>query len=405
VVATDEQVVAAPVMLAARLGKHRLYMLGSGAAWFKDVSDVPAARLGVQVVAAEDWPGTPAKADRLARRIRAAGVDAVMLNDFGGITAPAGPAIDALRRVLGPSVPLIGVDTLPVSDLVKYAGAAAATGIYVVTESQPAASLTDRGRTWLAGFAATQPGGVASAAAPQAAQATEVLLRAIEQSDGTRRGVTAALRRVRVTDGILPAFGFSSTGDLDPARISVLRVDNGDSAAGSVQPDFAGASIEEPLTVLPFSDGLVPTSGTPIRMTTAQTQWNGVEQCGDAIAKPCHNAGTFRVDDPATAGLICPGGKIREAEWNGPPGGIWTIARRTLTCANGAGTLELLVKRFDGGDIVRNRQSEIGESWVITGGTKGLAHLRGNGTMIELWDHSRVPNTLGGDLSGIAQDG
>jgi ABC-type branched-subunit amino acid transport system substrate-binding protein len=45
------------------------------------------------------------------------------------------------------------------------------------------------------------------------AQATEVLLDAIADSDGTRSSVSERLLGVRVTDGILGSFDFDANGD------------------------------------------------------------------------------------------------------------------------------------------------------------------------------------------------
>jgi hypothetical protein len=63
----------------------------------------------------------------------------------------------------------------------------------------------------------------------------------------------------------------------------------------------------------------------------------------------------------------------------------------------------LRVKRFIGGDVVPNQKTMMGGSWVITRGTGRFTQLRGNGTMFELWDHSRLPATLGGRLTGVVR--
>ena len=402
VVATQATQYAAAVMLAGRLGKHRLYVLGDDAVWFRDVVDVPAARLGVTIVRDEGWATTDTDAKQLALRVRRSGADGVVLD--GEINEDAGRVIKALRRHLGSNISLIvsgaAYDPLPVSKLEQYAGPAAA-GIYLTTDTAPYSVLTKRGQAWVLQFAATQRTGTASPHVPHAAQATEVLLDAIARSDGTRSGVTKGLRSVRVTDGILPDFAFTSVGDIDPANVTVLTVDNGRSAAGSLQPDFVGASVYDTIPVLPFTDGFVAAAGTHISITNGRQEWTTIEGCADSpTERPCHNTGTFRANDQTTARLICSRGTSKEAEYSGPPNGIWTIARRTLTCP-GRGTLNLLVKLFISGVVTPNQTTNFGESWVITGGTGRLAHLRGSGTMIEPRDLSHT--VLGGQLTGIVQ--
>jgi hypothetical protein len=59
--------------------------------------------------------------------------------------------------------------------------------------------------------------------AAYAAQAAQVLLHAIARSDGTRASVTAELLRARVRGGILGDFRITSTGDIEPSPVAILR--------------------------------------------------------------------------------------------------------------------------------------------------------------------------------------
>ena len=70
---------------------------------------------------------------------------------------------------------------------------------------RPSASLASSG---------PRPGGYAL----QTAQATEVVLQAIERSDGTRASVLRELHATRIRDGLLGSFGFDRHGDMTPRQ-------------------------------------------------------------------------------------------------------------------------------------------------------------------------------------------
>ena len=57
----------------------------------------------------------------------------------------------------------------------------------------------------------------------EAAQAAELVLRAIAGSDGTRASVLARLRKSNVRGGILGDFRFDRNGDMTPGWVSILR--------------------------------------------------------------------------------------------------------------------------------------------------------------------------------------
>ena len=101
--------------------------------------------------------------------------------------------------------------------------------MYVLGEdiTDPARQLPPAGRAFAATFGATRPVGASDAWAPYAAQATDVLLTAIAQSDGTRASVVHQLLRVRIKDGILGSFAFTPRGDISPATVLAYRVIRG----------------------------------------------------------------------------------------------------------------------------------------------------------------------------------
>ena len=90
----------------------------------------------------------------------------------------------------------------------------------------PHSALPPAGKKFLREFGDTEavPG---AQGAPEAAQATEVLLDAIARSDGTRASVVEELFATKVENGILGSFTFDRLGDIDPAPVGVYRYENG----------------------------------------------------------------------------------------------------------------------------------------------------------------------------------
>ena len=150
---TNLEQYAAMVTFAARLGKQRLFAVGDDAFWLQGGVDVPAARLGVRVIGVEDWAHSDLDASRLARRVKASDADAVLVDGSAG--TDEGRTVRALRRALGPAVPMIAMEAVPVGDFAEPARPPA-NGIYIVSEAPPAAALTRRGQAWVLRLAAEQ---------------------------------------------------------------------------------------------------------------------------------------------------------------------------------------------------------------------------------------------------------
>ncbi len=122
---------------------------------------------------------------------------------------------------------LIGPDSfLPASNQVHTIGKAA-VGMYVTggVVTDPSNQLPPAGRRFVREFSATQSRRNVNFYAPYAAQAAEVLLQAIAQSDGTRASVTRELLRVRIRNGILGSFGFDRNGDSTSNLFPVFQVE------------------------------------------------------------------------------------------------------------------------------------------------------------------------------------
>ncbi len=152
----------------------------------------------------------------LANKIKQSGADAVFLG--GLICENGGKLIKDLRAGLGSSVKIIAPDGFtPISAVVDGAGAAS-EAMYVSVAGLPNEKLGATGKAFVKDFGATQPGGQVDPYSSYAAQAADVLLTAIENSDGTRASVTDNLFKTDITDGILGSFKINANGDTNANR-------------------------------------------------------------------------------------------------------------------------------------------------------------------------------------------
>jgi branched-chain amino acid transport system substrate-binding protein len=172
----------------------------------------------------------------LAKSVAEARPDVVFL--AGQTQDRADQLVTQLRAVLPPSVQLIGPDTFAASSIAKGLGAAG-EGMLVTTTSVPTELLPPAGQEFVRAFgdSVEEP---AFGGAPEAAQATEVLLDAIGRSDGTRASVVEELFATKVENGILGSFTFDRFGDMNPAPIGVYRIEKGELVPyGVVHPPAA----------------------------------------------------------------------------------------------------------------------------------------------------------------------
>jgi branched-chain amino acid transport system substrate-binding protein len=216
---------SAAAQIAKRLGAHRVALVHQAdtdsyarglAAPFRSA----ARALGLEVRPFR-WDMRKSY-DRLARSVAATHPDAVFL---AGVTEINGKRLVLdLRAALGPRVTFIGPDAFAGDDTARELGAAG-EGMYVTLPGLPPSALPTAGKRFRR--EARVPPGVAGFGAPEAAQATEVLLQAIARSDGTRASVVRELFATRVKNGILGSFSFDRNGDIVPRPVGVYRFERG----------------------------------------------------------------------------------------------------------------------------------------------------------------------------------
>jgi DNA-binding SARP family transcriptional activator/DNA-binding beta-propeller fold protein YncE/ABC-type branched-subunit amino acid transport system substrate-binding protein len=225
VIPSDDMEGIALGQLAAQLGLHRVYVYRTpnddygaavGAAF-----DRTARSAGIRVL---DSPGYGWRA-HLGRRLRASG--------FDGVVIAAGLDSTTTRIIRETGTGSSGRSlTLLAGAFIMFGGGELAdavgergSGMYVAWEgvSDPLRQLPPAGTRFARAFSATQPNADLGFYTPYAAQAAEVLLAAIANSDGSRASVSRELLGVRIRDGILGRVQFARSGDMTINRLPILR--------------------------------------------------------------------------------------------------------------------------------------------------------------------------------------
>jgi branched-chain amino acid transport system substrate-binding protein len=233
----DDVQAAADAIVARRLGVKRVYAVDDGS----DLSNllvayfVRAARsLGISVAGRGSLDAGARSYRPLAAAIAQTGADGVFL------AVPSEPRsvrlLTDLRTRLGRPVQFMAPDGFDPETAV-VAGAAAEG----MTISQPGPAndhLGREGKQFIASFS-KRFGEEPTRYAVNAAQAIDVLLRAIASSDGTRTSVTTNLFKTSVSNGILGTFLITPTGDTTLNAVAIYRIVGGKvtTFANAVVPD------------------------------------------------------------------------------------------------------------------------------------------------------------------------
>jgi branched-chain amino acid transport system substrate-binding protein len=229
VVANDAYQGAAVAEFAQQQGLKNIYVLndkesyGLGVATnFRDAAE----SLGIGIAGFEAWDPKASSYESLMNKIKGTNADAVFLG--GLIDENGAQVIKDKVAVLGPNdgdVKLLAPDGFTTQATIDEAGGAAAgmfmsvAGVPIDQFEGPAQEFVDQ---LLAG---PLSGKNIDPYAIYGAQAAQVLLDAIEASDGTREDITAKMFETEVTDGLLGTFSLSETGDpvaAEGAAVSIV---------------------------------------------------------------------------------------------------------------------------------------------------------------------------------------
>ncbi len=240
----DDLQAAALAQLARDRGRRRVFVLDDGEVGYSTALAYGFAnasrRLGLDVAGRETWNPAARDYERLAERVARSGAEAVFVS--GLIFNNGGRVIRELRARLGEGVDLMGPDGLAPPAVLRRAAGPAAHGVFLAVGGMPTEELPPAGAAFVERFSRTQPGVTVEPFAVYAAHATDVLLDAIERSDGTRSSVIEELFRTDAPDGLTGPVAFDRRGDVVQGAVTILRVTDGKGSNNIAS--VAGADVE-----------------------------------------------------------------------------------------------------------------------------------------------------------------
>jgi DNA-binding beta-propeller fold protein YncE/ABC-type branched-subunit amino acid transport system substrate-binding protein len=246
----DDLLGAAHAVLAKRLGLKGVYVLHDGSSFWRELLTRPfrraAGRLGVGIAGSATFDPGASTFDPLADEIARSGVQGVVIaaDQYEG----GHRLLKALRARLGARVTIMaGFLFTPIPDLLERAGPAA-RGVYVASSDVPrqAFPLSAAGERFARESGAS---GAPLYGVLEAGQAAELVLDAIERSDGTRASVLKELRASEVKDGILGSFGFDRNGDITTPVVPILRVTGSTPPGAGLSSQLQGAVVDRVVKV------------------------------------------------------------------------------------------------------------------------------------------------------------
>jgi branched-chain amino acid transport system substrate-binding protein len=180
--------------------------------------------VGIEIVGDEAWNPKASSYEALMQKIEGSGADAIFLG--GLISENGGQVIKDKVAVLGPNdgaVKLFGPDGFASQATIDESGGAAA-GMFLSNAGVPIDAITGAAAEEFIGQ--LEQGDLAGKPiepyAVYAGQAAEVVLDAIEASDGTRASILEGMFATDVTDGLIGSFKFNENGDPQDASGAVV---------------------------------------------------------------------------------------------------------------------------------------------------------------------------------------
>jgi len=231
VVAADDYQGAADALLAKSLGVKKAFILNDKEAYGLGVATNfknAAVKLGIKVVGFTAWDGKATSYEALAVKIKSSGAQGMFL---GGLICENGGKLIKDLSAGAPGVKIMAPDGFtPISATIQGAGTAS-NGMTVSVAGLPNNALKGAGKAFVKAFSkadhrAPDPYSV------YAAQAADVLIQAIAQSNGTRADVTKQLFKVNLQSSILGNVSFNANGDVTSNPVTIYKV------KGSTYPPY-----------------------------------------------------------------------------------------------------------------------------------------------------------------------
>ena len=227
VVAADDYQGAADATMMKDLKLKKVFFLNDQQAYGVGVAQNTinaAKKLGITVVKNVAWNAKATSYSALALQIKNSGAQAVFL---GGLICENGGKLIKDIRTNAPKVAILAPDGFtPISSDVQQTGGKA-EGMYVSVAGLPVDQLPAAGQAWAKHFETLIGGATPDPYSAYAAQVAQEYLTAIAASDGTRAGVSAAVYKVNITDGILGHIQFNPNGDVSSNPVTIYIVAHG----------------------------------------------------------------------------------------------------------------------------------------------------------------------------------
>jgi branched-chain amino acid transport system substrate-binding protein len=211
---------------AQKKGIKSVYILNDKEAYGLGVATTfrkAAESLGIEVKGFEAWDPKASSYEALFKKVQGTGAEAVFL---GGLIDENGAQVIRDKvAVLGPNdgaVKLLAPDGFTQQSTIDETGPAA-RGMYMSIAGVPIDAFTGVTKEYVENLlAGPLAGKTIDPYAIYGAQSAQIILDAIENSDGTRADVIAKMFETEVTDGLLGSFTFNENGDPENAEGAVV---------------------------------------------------------------------------------------------------------------------------------------------------------------------------------------
>jgi branched-chain amino acid transport system substrate-binding protein len=228
VVWNDQHQGAANALFTRDLGLKNMFIVNDKQTYGLGIANLYRDYLGklnIKVAGFQAWDENASSYESLASRIKASGADGVFL---GGIVCLNGGKLIKDIRAANPDITIIAPDGFtPISATIDGAGAAA-NDMYISQPGVPEDQLKGEGKKFVADFKAETGKTTVDPYTAYAAQATVVLLDAIDRSDGSRASVAEELFKTDIKGGILGDFTIDENGDTSLGTVTFFQVKNGE---------------------------------------------------------------------------------------------------------------------------------------------------------------------------------
>jgi branched-chain amino acid transport system substrate-binding protein len=226
VVAHDAYQGAALAEFMQAQGTTKLYILNDKEAYGLGVAtntQNAAEHLGIEVVGFDAWDPKASNYEALMNKVKQSGADGLFLG--GLIDENGAQVIKDKVKVLGPNggnVKLYMPDGFTTQQTIDEAGVENTRGAFFSVAGIPVEEFTGPAQEFITSFEQTLGGEPVDPYAVYGAQAAQILLDAIANSDYTRQGVIDQLFQTQVTGGLLGDFEINENGDPSLASGAVV---------------------------------------------------------------------------------------------------------------------------------------------------------------------------------------